>query len=144
MLQFLINIAHAQPGGRAVSELITNPLNAQTISDLFDNIVKYAFVFGSIAAVALTMWGAFQILTSGGDPAGYKKGLNTIKYVVIGYALLLLSGGIVSLVKIILGGTTDEPAPTLYAPDSAPLRQGATPRYGIQPNLQDPKDYLLE
>jgi hypothetical protein len=112
MLQFFISVALAQgnTGSQRIGELITNPLNAQTVQDLFDNIYRYAFVFGSIVAVAVTMWGAFQILTSGGDPKGYQKGLQTIKWVMIGYAILLLSGGITSLVKIILGGTLEEPA----------------------------------
>ena len=137
MLEFLIRIANAEVGcGSKITNFIENPLQVETIQELFCGLYKYAFAFGSIAAVALTMWGAFQILMSGGNAGKRSEGLSTIKWVAIGYALLILSGGITGLVSSILGGTKEISmwscfgGTTSSAPPPSPFRQTIDPATG--------------
>ena len=51
----------------------------------------------------MIVFGAFQIMTAGGDPEKYKTGIKTIKYTVFGLAIVLLGSLIARLVAEILG-----------------------------------------
>ena len=46
--------------------------------------------------------GAFQMMTGAGNPEKIKQGRQTITYAIIGYALLLLSTGIIAVVRDVL------------------------------------------
>ncbi|MBI5733200.1 hypothetical protein HY967_04625 [Candidatus Jorgensenbacteria bacterium] len=46
--------------------------------------------------------GAFQILFASGDPEKFSRGKMTILYAVIGYAIVLVAGGITSIIASII------------------------------------------
>lgn len=99
-MNFLINIAHAIT--------IDNPLGANTtVADVINRIAGYMYGVAAALSTIMVLIGAFQILTAAGDAVKYKKGKDTIVYTVIGLAIILLAGGVVSLVSGILGTNTN-------------------------------------
>ncbi|MDO8584530.1 MAG: hypothetical protein Q7R85_00185 [bacterium] len=95
MLNLLVKTAHAIT--------IANPLGYNTISDLICGIAAALAVIAGAIAVIMVLYGAFQILTAGGEPKKFEEGRHTIIYAAIGLAVVLLASGIVSLVGNILG-----------------------------------------
>lgn len=96
MLNIFINTANAIT--------ITNPLvGYNTVSELICGIAGALAVIAGAIAVIMVLYGAFQILTAGGEPKKFEEGKHTIIYAAIGLAVVLLAGGIVSLVGNILG-----------------------------------------
>lgn len=61
----------------------------------------------SFIALALCLWGGFQMMTSGGDSKKYESGLNLLKWAAIGLAVIAVSRLIVSLVFFIINGAID-------------------------------------
>ena len=82
-----------------------NPLGkGTTIESLIDRIVKWlVFYIGPSIVTLMIILGAFQIMAAGGNPEKIKKGKQIVTYAIIGYALLLLSSGIISILKEVLG-----------------------------------------
>lgn len=93
----LLNIAHA--------EEIINPLRATTISGLIMDIANYFLTLTAGVATLAILYGAFLLLSSGGNAEKVTQGRNTIVYALIGVVGVILSVGLVSLVASILGGT---------------------------------------
>ena len=96
------------PQGTTIT--IPNPLcsggTSCTIIGILEKISIYLLVIGAPVATIMIIYGAFQILTAGGDSAKAKKGGQTILYAAIGYGVILISWGVISLVKELLGVTT--------------------------------------
>ncbi len=96
----LLNIAHA------TSHEITNPLKAKTISALIQEIANFFLTMTAGVATLVILYGAFQLLTSGGQEEKRTQGRNTIVYAMIGVLVVLMSVGLVELVANILGGNS--------------------------------------
>lgn len=90
------------PGGPINLEDI-NPLKVGSFTELFDKIINYAMVIGGSLLVLMIIIGAFQILTSAGNPEKVTTGRKTITYACIAYAVILLSKGIISIIESVLG-----------------------------------------
>ena len=90
------------PGGSQTIQLV-NPLRANTFEELISRIVNWLLVIGAPILTLFIIIGSFQIMTAGGNPENITKGRHTITYAVIGYALLLLSSGIIYIIKDVLG-----------------------------------------
>lgn len=84
-----------------VSNLGGNLFDLDTRVSFFFNIVLLML---GIVSVAVGIMGGYNIITSGGDVEKKKKGINTIKYLVVGLVVSLLSYFIVNLVMILLTG----------------------------------------
>lgn len=107
---FKINTALAQGGGPATpggggqsTFTLDPPVNVSSIQELLKNIASYIYGISLAVAVIMILYGAFQILTSAGDPKKATDGKNTIIYTIVGLAIVILATGIVSLVIEILG-----------------------------------------
>ena len=85
---------------------LNNPLGTQTFTSLLDNIIGFLIAVSIPLAAALIVWGGFQIMTAGGNPNKINEGKNTILYTIIGFAVVLLSWGIVKILERILGVTS--------------------------------------
>lgn len=83
---------------------LPNPLGStQTIPQLIDKIVNFLITIASFTILpAMIVWGAFQILMSAGKPEAVKAGRETITWAVLGYALLLISKGIILIIQEVL------------------------------------------
>ena len=65
------------------------------------------FLFWDIAAplsVIMVLVGAFQLITSSGDPEKVSQGRKTILWAAVGLAIALLAGGAVSIIKSFISG----------------------------------------
>ena len=66
------------------------------------------FLFWDIAAPLATIMvlvGAFQLITSSGDPEKVSQGKKTITYAAIGLVVALIAGGIVSIIQSFVSGS---------------------------------------
>ena len=54
-------------------------------------------------ATIIVLYGAFQLLTSAGRPEQVEKGKRTILWAVIGIVVLLVAGGVTSIIRSLLG-----------------------------------------
>jgi hypothetical protein len=68
---------------------------------IFDIIYFLIFLAGAIA-VAMLVYGAFLILTTPGNPDGFKNGLNTVINAVLGLVFIILSFTIVNIIQEII------------------------------------------
>lgn len=99
---FGTGIAHA---GTAPIDF-PNPLGA-SCTDLtcaISKIIDFLWAVGVPLASIMVVWAAFQMMTAAGDPEKFGKGRKTIIYAAIGLAVLLLSKGVASIIRSILGG----------------------------------------
>lgn len=91
--------------GRCFS--ITNPLGSDTLPEIIAGLIsQFTIYIGAPLVAIMVMFGAYQMLFSGGSEERYKQGKKTILYTVIGYAVLLISTGVGSLVMGVLTGST--------------------------------------
>jgi hypothetical protein len=102
-------VAHSQPidpcstsqgiGGCLPGVDTVNAGNAKTgVTKVILDIAYFLIYLSGALAVLFIVIGAVQMITSGGDSGGYKKGIETLKNAVIGLVLAILSLTIVSLI----------------------------------------------
>jgi type IV secretory pathway VirB2 component (pilin) len=103
-----IAFAQTMSGGQNVT--LCDPLGnncakgSETFATIAGNVAQ--FLLQDIAiplAVVMVLVGAFQLMTSGGDPEKVSKGRKTILYTVIGLLAAFISLGIVNIIKSVLG-----------------------------------------
>lgn len=83
---------------------IPNPLgNVKTFAELINRLVNWLLIIGAPILTLMIIIGAFQIMTGAGEPEKITKGRHTITYAIIGYALLLISTGITTIIANVLG-----------------------------------------
>lgn len=104
--------ADAQPGsifGRVTKEYdpapisneLPNPLGIENVNQLADKVISAITQLAVPVVIAMVLWGAFLIVTSGGNPERLKKGGNTIMWAAVGFGILLLAGGAVQIINSI-------------------------------------------
>lgn len=98
-------IGETPTGGQQTSQRISisNPLGVNTFADLIAKINNWLIWIGVPIFTLMIFIGAFQIMIAGSTPDKMTKGRHTITYAVIGYALLLISTGITTIIKNVLG-----------------------------------------
>jgi hypothetical protein len=97
--------AHAQDGTVTpppARQLLENPLQANSFAQLLDSLINFFLVLGAPVLTLFILYGAFVIMTAAGNPERVKTGRNTIFYAVLGFAILLMSKGIILVVKSLL------------------------------------------
>lgn len=93
-------------GGIAPGSNITiqNPLKVGTVPELLDAIANFLFIVSIPLVTIMILLGAFQLLTAAGNEDRIKRGRRTITWAIVGLAVILIAGGIATLVANILGG----------------------------------------
>src|SRR3989344_4024033 len=102
-LPSLILNAFAQ--GQSIS--IINPLcpgspTSCTVITILEKISGYLIILGAPILAIMIIYGAFLIMTAGGDPKKVTDGTHSIVYSAVGYGIVLVAWGIVSLTKELL------------------------------------------
>jgi hypothetical protein len=67
------------------------------------------FLFWDVAsplAIIMVLIGAFQLITSSGDPEKVSQGRKTIMYAAIGLVIALLAGGVVKIIQSFIAGAS--------------------------------------
>ncbi len=87
------------------AQTLPNPLgNVGDFPTLINNIVIY--VSGVIGGLAVIMfvWAGILFLTSAGNEGQLTKARKALLYAVIGLAIALVGGGLITFIKNIIGG----------------------------------------
>ena len=88
-------------GGKSLG--ITNPLRADTFTDLFVSIANWVASIVATLAVLMVVVGGFQYMISGGNEEKTKQARQTIQWALIGLGVVLLSWSLLKTLLIILG-----------------------------------------
>ncbi len=83
---------------------IENPIASNTFGELIKAIHSFIFNLAIVVAPLMIIIGGFVFITSSGDPKKIKQGSDIIMYTLIGFAIILLSGAIVSAIEGVLQG----------------------------------------
>ena len=78
---------------------IPNPLGVTNLQEIVDKVMSAITVLAVPVVLAMILYGTYKIITSAGDPAKVKEGGNVIFYATLGFGLLLISNGIVSIIQ---------------------------------------------
>jgi hypothetical protein len=81
-----------------------NPLAACDIDDVIDSITDFVFYVGVALSPLSVLFGAFQILTSGGDPEKLKRGRMIVAYTFVGLFILMFARAVPRLIRSVLSG----------------------------------------
>lgn len=81
---------------------IPNPLKAETFEQLINSLIDFLVKIGLPIATIMIVWSGILFMASGGDPEKVTRAKKMLLYTVIGYGILLLSKGIISLIISIL------------------------------------------
>jgi hypothetical protein len=73
------------------------------INNLLGNIVGLFFSAGAIAFILMFVWGAVQMILSGGDKEAIAKGRSKITWAIVGVVLMSLSYFIFQLLEALTG-----------------------------------------
>ncbi len=79
-----------------------SPIKHSVLTELLSYLLQLLFWLGITGMTLIVLYGAFQMIFSGGDPAKFSKGQKTIMYATLGLVLILLSRAIVAIIKSVL------------------------------------------
>jgi len=79
-----------------------DPLGGQTLADIVGNISKWLLNLAIILGPVLLVIGGIIFMTAAGDPNRISTAKRIILWTIVGFLIILLAGGIVSVVKNLL------------------------------------------
>lgn len=82
---------------------IPNPLGVNSFSELINRIIDFLIFIGAPVVTVMILIAAFKIMSAGDDENKLIEGKKTIQWAALGYALLLISKGVVLIINSILG-----------------------------------------
>ncbi len=105
-------VAFAQVQNGATSVTLCDPLGnncaygGETFATVANNVINFLSINIAVPlAVIMVLVGAFQMMTSAGDPEKFTQGRKTLTYAAIGFAIAILAGGITSLIQSVITGS---------------------------------------
>lgn len=78
---------------------LVNPISCNTFGACANNILQFLLNLSIPLTAIMVMVGGFQMLTAGGDPAKFTTGRKTVTYAAIGFAVILISRGVVDIIR---------------------------------------------
>ena len=78
---------------------IDNPITAESFEEFVGDIAKWLFNVALVVAPIMFVIGGFYYITAQGDPAKIKKAGDLITWTAIGLILIMLTTGIIQLLK---------------------------------------------
>ena len=87
----LAQVTNPPPVGGGQTVTFTNPLGNATFGTVATAIAEALIAFAIPILAIMVIWGAFQLITSGGAPDKISSGKKTLLYAVIGFAIVLLA-----------------------------------------------------
>ncbi|MBI2622951.1 MAG: hypothetical protein HYW65_00025 [Candidatus Liptonbacteria bacterium] len=86
------------PFAHAADVALTNPLGADNLKDVIDKVAPTLIAIAAPIATIMVIYGAFLMITSGGNDERISTGRKTILYAAIGFAAVLLASSIVPVI----------------------------------------------
>ena len=83
---------------------IENPINRNSIPEVLDDLFSAISEIGAILLAIMIVYSGFLFVTAGGNDAKLQKAKDSIKYVIIGGAIVLGASGIAKLIEQTLTG----------------------------------------
>ena len=75
------------------------PIEHENFGDLIDAIIKFIFNIALVLAPLLIVIGGFYFVAAAGDPSKIETGKRIIFYTLIGFLIILISRGLVEVIK---------------------------------------------
>ena len=94
VIAFGAHVAMAQ-----TSITLPNPLSCNDLVCATGKVYTFIFDIAIPITAIMALVGGFQMITAGGDPEKFGKGRKTLLYAAIGFAVVLVSGGIVQIIQ---------------------------------------------
>jgi len=82
---------------------LPNPISATSFTQVVGNITTFLIEIAIPLTAVMALVGGFQMITASGDPEKFSKGRKTLMYAAIGFAVVLLAGGVAQIIKNFLG-----------------------------------------
>ena len=100
-------LALAQPaaGGGSTPISLPNPLAAKDFTQVVANVASFLLTIAIPLTAVMALIGGFQMITAGGNPEKFSNGRKTLMYAVIGFAVVLLAGGVASIITSLINGS---------------------------------------
>ncbi|HKY74401.1 MAG TPA: hypothetical protein VJ246_03770 [Patescibacteria group bacterium] len=84
-----------------------NPITNTRVSDVFATpadffnklIIPNMYLFAGLIFFALLVGGGIMVVTSGGDPKGTEKGMQTVKTAVAGFLVIFLAYWVIQIIE---------------------------------------------
>ena len=82
---------------------LPNPLSLNSLQAVVDAVSKFLLLIAAPVLAVMVLIGGFQMMTAAGNPEKFLAGRKTLRYAVIGFAVVLLAGGVGQIIKSFLG-----------------------------------------
>lgn len=97
---------------------LENPLEAESFTELVNNIAGFVFKIATPLATLVFLWGGFLFMFSGGDEQKVTKAKQLMLWAAIGLIICLIGTGFTSILKELLeGGPASSPPPATEVPE---------------------------
>ena len=83
--------------------IINNPLEAESLEIIVENIINFIFKIAIIAAPLMAVIGGFLFITAGGNIQQITRARSLLIWTAIGFLIVLLSKGFLAIINQILG-----------------------------------------
>ncbi len=80
-----------------------NPSSIGTIPELLEAILNFVFTLSFPVLTGVVLYAGFVMLTSAGDPNKFQQGINIVIYAGVGFLVILMSKGIIAVLRDVLG-----------------------------------------
>jgi hypothetical protein len=78
---------------------LKSPLKHKTFPELLEAVVGYLVIIAVPLATIAIIYGAFQMLTAGGNMEKFQTAKKTIAYAVVGLVIVFVGWGIAQILK---------------------------------------------
>ena len=85
---------------------LPNPLSANSFQAVVARVSNFLLLIAIPLTAIMALVGGFQMITAGGDPEKFSTGRKTLMYAAIGFAVVLITGGVASIIQNLLGGSS--------------------------------------
>lgn len=99
-------------GGERIE--LENPLKVGSFEKILDAVASFLFAISIPLLTVIILLGGFFILTAAGNPDRLRKGKQIILWGIVGFVIILVAGGVSTLISNILGGEEDGGSPSCY------------------------------
>jgi hypothetical protein len=104
----LVGLAMANFAFGATASPITlpNPLSTNSFQQVVANVSNFLLLIATPLVAIMALIGGFQMITAAGNPEKFASGRKTLMYAVIGFAVVLIAGGVAQIIKNFLGSSS--------------------------------------